>query len=232
MSPIVPLVDVDIANLAIGHLGISNGITSLNPPDQSAPAQACAFHLPKIRDWLLQAAPWNFAYTYIALTSDGSNVPNTTYAFPGWHYAYQYPNDCLQPIAVCTQAGIRYGPQYWSSFWFPFLGLTTVIPKVPFKIIQSQASPGQLAIATDIPAPAFLFYIASVSNYQLWDPMAREALAGYLAHRVGGPLRSEMDKRMAAFQLAESLRNEALAQHLNACQQDKERPSPSVTARW
>lgn len=232
MSPVVPLTDADISNIALSHLGISVGVTSLNPPDQTAQAKACAFHLPKVRDWVTQSAPWNFAYTYAALTSDGSNVPGTTYAFPGWPYAYQYPNDCLQPVAVCTSYGVRYGPVYWANYWAPYVGLNRVIPKIPFKIFQSTASPGQLAIACDIASPAYLFYIASVSNYQLWDPMALQALGGYLAFFVGGTLRADMQKRNDAFQLGESFRTQALAQHLNASQQDLERPSPSVTARW
>lgn len=232
MSPVVPLTDADISNVALSHLGISVGVTSLNPPDQTPQAKACAFWLPKIRNWVLQSAPWNFAYTNFALASDASEVPNTTFAFPGWRYAYQYPNDCLQPVAVSTIYGIRYGPTFWSNFWFPWIGLTTTIPKIPFKVMQSTAVQGQLAIATDIAAPAYLFYIQCVTNYQLWDPMALEALGAYLAHRIGGPLRSDPQKRMEALQLGEDLLNRALAQHLNASQQDIARPSPSVTARW
>lgn len=226
------LADVDIANLALGHLGYTDSITSLDPPDQTAAAQAAAFHLPKIRDWLLQSAPWNFAYKYQALASDASNVAGTTYAFPGYLYAYQYPADCLQPVAVTTYMGIRYGPVFWSNYWFPYVGLNRVIPKIPFKIFQSTANSGQLAIATDIYAPAYLFYIASVDNYALWDPMAREAFAAFLAHRMGGSLRADPQLRAEALQLGTSLRLQALAQHLNAAQQDMERPSPSVTARW
>ena len=156
MSPVIPLVDVDIANMALGLLGITIKVASLDPPDQSVQAAECAFHLPKVRDWLLQSAPWNFADTYIALAPDASNVPGTLYTFPGWHYAYQYPNDCLQPVAVATQAGIRMGSAYWAGHWFPHMGFGRFVPKIPFKIFQSTATPGQLAIATDIPN-AYLF---------------------------------------------------------------------------
>ena len=61
--------------------------------------------------------------------------------------------------------------------------------------------------------------------------MATQSLAGYLASRVGGSLRSDAGKTQAAGQMGEALRLSALAQHLNACQQDFERPSPSVLAR-
>lgn len=236
MSGLIALTDADVANIALSHIGISNSIQSLDPPDQTAQAQACAFHLPKIRDWLLQSAPWNFAYKYQALASDASNVAGTVYAFPGWLYAYQVPNDMLQPIAVTSSIGLRYGPVYWSNFWFPYVGLNRVIPKIPYKLMQSTANPGMMAIATDIGSmtnsAAYLFYIASVDNYGMWDPMAIQALAGFLAHRVGGTLRADPALRQEAIQMAEGLRLQALAQHMNAAQQDPERPSPSVTARW
>jgi hypothetical protein len=236
MSPVVPLVDADIANMAMSHLGIATKIASLNPPDQTIQAQQCAFHLPKIRDWMVQSAPWKFAYKYQALVSDASNVPGTRFAFPGYLYAFQYPNDCLHPIAVTTAMGLRFGPAYWSNYWFPYMGLNRVIPKIPFEVLQSTANPGQLAIATDIGSQggnaAFLFYIASVDNYALWDPMALQALGAYLAHRTGGPLRADAGKVATALQLAEGLKLQALAQNMNAAQQDRERPSPSVMARW
>lgn len=231
MSPVVPLVDVDIANLALGLLGISNGITSLDPPDKTEQAKAAAFHLPKIRDWLLQSAPWNFADTYIALAADASNVPGTQFAYPGWRYAYQYPNDCLQPVAISTQAGLRFGPLYFTNHFRLGTGVNFAVPKIPYKIFQSTAVPGQLAIATDIPN-AYLFYIASVDNYALWDPMATQALSAFLAQRMGGSLRTDGQKVSAAGQMGADLRLQAMAQHMNAAQQDPAPPSPSVSVRW
>ena len=234
MPAIVALADVDLCNMALSHLGISNGIISLNPPDQSLAGQTCAFWYPKSRNFVLQSAPWNFAYTYTTLASDASNVPNTTYAFPGWRYAYQMPNDCLQPIAVVTQSGIRFGAQFWSNWWWPYPSHNFALPKIPFKIFESTATPGQLAIACDINAvaqPVYLFYIACVTNTGLFDPMFSEALSYELASKIGGPLRADLQKIQSAAQTAQSKRLDALAQHMNAAQQDRERASPSILTR-
>lgn len=235
MSALTSLADVNIANIALSHLAISDSIVSLNPPDKTAEARACAFHLPLIRDWLLQSAPWKFAYKYQALASDASSVTGTNFAFPGWRFAYQVPNDMLQPVAVTTAAGLRFGQQFWTGFWGGRAEVGRALPKIPYEIIQSTANPGQLAIATDIASftghGPYLFYIGSVSNYALWDPMATQALGAYLAHRAGGPLRADVQLRQAALQLGDTLRTQALAQHLNAAQEDRERASPSVLAR-
>lgn len=234
MPAIAALADVDICNMALSHLGISTGILSINPPDPSAAGQSCAFWYPKSRNFVLQSAPWNFAYTYQTLASDASQVPGTTWAYPGWRYAYQVPNDCLQAVAVVTAAGLRFGQMYWNGYWWPYPTQMFAMPKIPFKIFESQASPGQLAIACDVNAatqPLYLFYIQCVTNTGLFDPMFSEALSYEIAGKVGGPLRADPQRVSAAQQMAVSRRLDALAQHMNAAQQDRERSSPSILTR-
>lgn len=238
MPAVTALADVDICNMGLGLIGITNTIQSLNPPDPgSEQAKACAFHYPKARDWLQTAAPWNFCYTWVALAADGSNVPGTSYAAPGWAYAYQYPTDCLQPVALCTALGLRYGPVYWSNYWFSQSGINRVMPKVPYQVMQSTANPGSKAIYTDLSSVinggAYLFYIASVTNTAMFDSMFSYCLAAYVGARAGGTLRSADKNRVQmAQQMAESMKLQALAQVMNAAQQDPERPSPSVSVRW
>lgn len=228
MPSVVALADVDIENMALSHIGVSQTITG--PTDQSAAAQVCGFWYPKMRNWLLQSAPWNFAYTDTLLTADG---PNT---LPGWAYAYQYPNDCLQPIAVTTQSGQRLGPVFWCNYWRPYPPQNFAVPKIPFKVIESQNNAGELAIQCDIlatsGAPLYLFYIQCVTNTAMFDPMFIDTLSLYVAARVGKILRADLQKVQAAAQEANAMRLQALAQHLNAAQQDLERDSPSILARW
>ena len=226
MTAISALADVDICNMALSHLGISQQIQSIDLPDQSNQAAACAFWYPKMRNWLLRSAPWNFAYLSQVLASDAT-------VFPGWHYAYQYPNDCLQAVAVTTRAGLRFGNSYWNGFWSngPF---DRNVPKIPFKVVQSQAVAGQQAVLCDLPTtqPAYLFYIQCVTNTAMFDPMFSDALAFYVASRVGGPLRADMNRVKMAAAAAEGMRLQALAQTMNEAQQDLERVSPSISVRW
>jgi len=242
MSTIVAQAEVDIANSALSNLGISTQIDAFT--DKTEPAKACAFWYPKMRNYALRSAPWNFAYTCIALASDSSVAPGqptpptfgVNLPFPGWPYAYQYPNDCLQSIAVTTSAGQRLGPAFWSNWWWPYPAMNYAIPKVPTKIVQSFANPGQLMILCDIQAtagaPLYMFYIQCVTNTAQFDVMFTDYLGWLLGWRVGMTLRSADKAKVQYCQsMAEKMRLEALAQDLNESQQDAARDSPSVLAR-
>lgn len=233
------LSEVDHANMALSHLGVSTGIASFNDPSEQA--KVLSFWYPKCRDQLLRSAPWNFADTYIPLTADGSQVPNVTggtlpavnFAYPGWQFAYQYPADCLQAVAATTIAGVRNGTLMWANFWFPFsFGLNITIPKMPFKVVQSTANPGQRMVLTDLPSPAFLLYIQAVTNTAMFDVMFSDGLSYLIAYKAGGALRANLDRVKSAGQMAEQTRLAALAQALNEAQQDPARESPSTQARW
>lgn len=233
------LSDTDIWNMGLGHLGISVTAQSINPPDNTNQAQVGAFWYSKCRDQLLQSAPWNFAYTNINLVQEpvpSPTGPQQGYAAPGWQYSYQYPGDCLQPIAVTTLAGQRFGPQFWLGYWWPSVGMTLTIPKIPFKVAESEANPGQLCILCDMLAtaqsPLYLFYIQQVTLTAQFDPMFCDALSYLLAWKGGGSLRAAKEKIDDAKGDYERIRLQALAQHLNAAQQDPERDSPSIVARW
>jgi hypothetical protein len=230
MTAITALSEVDHANMALSNLGIAIGIQSFN--DKTAEAKACAVWYSKARDQLLKSAPWGFAYLAQALASDGSNVAGTLFAYPGWRYAFQYPNDCLQAIAVTTVYGQRLGQFYWASYWgYPYQSGLNAWPKIPFKIVQSTAVPGQKAILADIAAPAYLWYISCVTDPAMFDSLFSDALGWLLAAKIGGPLRSSVDKIQAANQMAKSACSSALAQCMNEAQQDPERVSPSISIR-
>lgn len=241
MPSIATLAPVDIANMALSYLGISNA-QSIEPPDDTSQAQACAFWYPICLNELLQMAPWPFAYTSSVLAGDASlagasGTIGGTLAFPGFQYAYQLPNDCLQAIAVTTYAGQRLGPAFWSAWWWPIAGMNYAIPKIPYKIVQSVANPGGQMILCDVQAtpssPLYLFYIQAITNTALFSPLFINALAFDIGWRVGMSLRSANTQKVQYCQtMANKIRLEALAQALNAMQQDQERDSPSVMARW
>jgi hypothetical protein len=239
MTTFATIADVTICNMALSHLGISVTIQSINPPDQTNPANVCAFWYPLCRDELMQSAPWNFGYTNTNLVQEP--VPSVTgpqlgYAAPGWAYSYQYPNDCLQPIAVVTLAGQRFGPQYWLGYWWPSFGMTLTIPKIPYKVAESVANPGALCILCDYLSttqdPLYLYYIQCVTNTAMFDPLYVSALSYLIGWRAGTALRADKQKVADCMAAYKAARLDALAQHLNANQQDLERDSPSIMARW
>ena len=221
---------VDIANMALSNLGIALGIQSFN--DKTAEAKACAFWYPIARNQLLRSAPWNFAYGYQVLASDASNVPGTVMAAPGWSYAYQYPNDCVQAIAVSTVYGTRLKRYYWGCYWgYPYGSAWSGIQKIPYIIGPSTTDEAQKAIFTDLGSPAYLWYIRCVTDTSLYDPMFSDGLSWLLAAKIAGPLRAAADKVQLGNQMARGACAAALAQCMNECQQDPAPDSPSITCR-
>jgi hypothetical protein len=63
--------EVDICNLALGHIGDSATVSSINPPEGSAQAEHCSRFYPIARDSLLEMHNWGFATkrTNLALLS-------------------------------------------------------------------------------------------------------------------------------------------------------------------
>lgn len=86
--------DVDIANLALSHLGDDATVSELDPPEGSDQAEHCATFYPIARDELLERHNWKFCTRRIA--GSPVDVP----AGCGWAYAYAKPNDALQVIGV------------------------------------------------------------------------------------------------------------------------------------
>lgn len=85
--------DIDIANLALGHVGDEATVSSLDPPEGSEQAEHCAQFYPVARDALLEMHTWNFATKRISPAMVSSPVPE-------WQFAYALPNDCLNVVAV------------------------------------------------------------------------------------------------------------------------------------
>lgn len=233
------LADVDIWNMALGHLGISARASSIQAPDNTAQAREGAFWYPKCRDQLLQSAPFDFAYTNTNMVQEpipSPTGPQQGFAAPGWQYSYQYPGDALQIINVTTVSGQRYGPQFWLGYWWPSLGMSLTIPKIPFKVAESKANPGNLCILCDMltsqQSPLYVFYIQKVTLAATYTPLFCDALSYLCAWKSGASLRAEPQKVQQAQADYWRARAEALAQVLNQAQQDPERDSPSVIARW
>lgn len=80
---------VDIANLALSHLGADAVVTSLSPTDGSVESGHCARFLPIARQASLATHQWSFARKRVLLaelTNDSTE----------WAYKYQIPADCLR----------------------------------------------------------------------------------------------------------------------------------------
>lgn len=153
--------DVDIANLALSHIGETAEIIALVPNDGSAQSQLAARFYPMARDELLEMHPWTFAMRRQALTLLGTNEASN------WVYAYAMPSDCLKPRAVLSAAAQLdgEGEQYE---------------------VETNVA-GNKVIYTDMPE-AVLRYTRTLTDTTKFTPMFTAALARNLAAKLAGTI--------------------------------------------
>jgi hypothetical protein len=152
--------EVDIANLALGHLGDDANVASFDPPEGSPQAAHCARFYPIARDTMLEMHPWSFATTTAALAPLG-DPPSE------WFYSYALPTDCLKPLSTYT------------------LGYRLGLDAQPFEL-ESTAD-GQPVIFTNCDA-GMLRYVRRVADPTRFSPLFTEALSWLLASMLAGPV--------------------------------------------
>jgi len=169
---------VGIWNMALGRVGVSETVESLN--DRSKQAEVCRFHWEQARDYALADFPWKFARRRVALADTG-NPPST------WLYSYAYPTDCLFAMALVLP-GIR--QPRWDQ-------------RPAFEIA---ASADQTVIYTDL-EKAELIYTARIEDPNRWDPHFQQVVAWALAELIAIPLSAKpeiVSSAQKGYELAKS----------------------------
>lgn len=175
--------EVDIANLALAHLGDDATVSSLDPPEGSAQAEQCARFYSMARDALLQMHSWGFATKRV----NGALLTSET---DSWDYAYAVPANCLQMLAVLP-------PETSDDYVAPYVTATpsgVTAQQTPYGL-QVQTQPfevetledGTVVVYTD-QEDAVLRFIARVTDASKFPPLFVNALARLLAHYLAGPL--------------------------------------------
>jgi hypothetical protein len=106
------LYKIDIANLALGHLGVSQQIVDLDT-DNTIHAKVVRRHFQSSLETMLEKFEWGFATKFAALTLDGED--------PILAYRYQYlaPTDCLVIRALAVDGDFPQQKQYeWEKLKF------------------------------------------------------------------------------------------------------------------
>lgn len=177
--------DVVICNLALGHLGDTATVASIDPPEGSAQAEHCARFYPIARDSLLEMHTWGFATRrqQLALLSSG---------WPEWSYCYAMPRNALNIIAVLPpDATDDYSaaPAVSSAFdnygaGVPDAAGGQYIPQ-PFSCEVNED--GAQVIYSD-QENAVLRYTSIVSDPTTFSPLFTMALSWHLASMLAGPI--------------------------------------------
>lgn len=166
--------EVQICNLALGHLGRAATIQAIRPPDGSAEADDAAQFYDQARDEVTERHAWPWAARRANLALLATN-PVTS-----WTYAYALPNKFLKTLAV----------------YLP--GEIDDTNMQPFTV--ESANDGSAVLYTNVSA-AVIKYIVSVSDTSKFTPMFVTAFSWLLAHYMAGPITKDVNVVKAMFQM-------------------------------
>lgn len=173
--------EVDICNLALGHLGDTATVSSINPPEGSAQAEHCSRFYPIARDSLLEMHAWGFATTRSTLALLGS-------AWPEWKYCYASPTDALNLLAILPpQADDDYSSANNYGFTqtgIPLIGSGTYTPQT---FSQETLEDGSVVIYTN-QEEAVCRYTRFITDTTVFSPLFVDTLSWYLASYLAGPI--------------------------------------------
>lgn len=176
---------VDICNLALGHLGDTATVASIDPPEGSAQAEHCQRFYPIARDSLLEMHYWNFSMRRIALQQ-------LTNSWPEWKYAYALPADVLNIISILPpDAQDDYSTHFtptdtpvWASNYSPMIAAGRYVPQ-PYTV-ETQSDGTQILLTNQ--ENAVLRYTALVTDPSQFSPLFVMTLSWHLASMLAGPV--------------------------------------------
>jgi len=152
---------VDIANLALSHIGEGTTVSNLTPPDATPAARHCARFYPIARDELLEQHAWTFATARQPLALLALTVA-------GWDYVYEAPSDMIRALEVYELGG---NPNL----------------DTPIKFDVETQTDGTRVIVTN-QADAELRYIFRAVVPERFTPLFTVALSWLLASYIAGPI--------------------------------------------
>ena len=179
---------VEIYNMALGNIGISETVASLE--ERSKAQQVCSRFWDFARDTALAQFPWQFA-TKIATLALIGTPPR------GWLHQYQYPTDCLKAMHL-TPAGRIPRPQ-------------SINERPNFNVGYGDG--GQVIWSNE--EAAELAYVVRITDTGRFPPLFVEALSWKLAQLIATPMTAQtsiVQNAMAGYTQAWQL---AASQDLN-----------------
>lgn len=177
--------EVDICNLALGHLGDNATVASIDPPEGSAQAEHCARFYPIARDTLLELHSWNFA-------SRRAQLAQVDCPWPEWRYAYAQPANTINVVAVLPpQANNDYSQNAYTGSGFGTTSWERRPPAAGLYVPQPFAcetdANGNNVIYTN-QEQAVLRYIVRVEDPTQFSPLFVQTLTWHLASMLAGPV--------------------------------------------
>jgi hypothetical protein len=169
--------EVDICNLALGHLGDDATVSSINPPEGSAQAEHCQRFYPLARDIVLEAHEWGFATRRANLALLTDTPP------PGFAFVYQAPNNCRNIIDLVDPVALTLCPtdercNHWEGSALP-------TDPIPYELETNTA--GVSVIYTNL-ENAQVRYVAGITDTTKFPAQVVDTIAWLLAAYLAGPV--------------------------------------------
>lgn len=194
--------EVTIANLALGHVGISKTISSLDA--STLEASVCKLFFEPARDFALADFDWPWAAQYGALDLVAGTEDEA--ANDDWQFAYRYPASALRFRRLTMPAN-----------------RTADLPPIPWA--PGRDGSGRL-IYTDQTEASGL-WTARITAAEEFDPLFVSMLAWKLAADIAAPLSRDPKLAISCMQVYELEKGKAQAAALNERQAD-----PAPDAEW
>lgn len=172
--------EVDIANLALGHLGDRATVASIDPPEGSAQAEHCQRFYPIARDTLLEMHDWNFATRRMQLAQVESPASS-------WKYAYTLPGDCLMVRAILPRdAQDDYVTNFYDSNFRSYPVNAFAVTTTAEYIVETLDNGTKIILTNQ--EEAVVRYIARVADTTRFSALFTMALSWHLASLLAGPV--------------------------------------------
>lgn len=177
--------EVDICNLALGHLGDNATVASIDPPEGSAQAEHCQRFYSIARDSLLELHNWNFS-------SRRAVLAQVDCPWPEWQYAYASPTNVINVVAILPpQANNDYsqnaytGSGFGTTSWDRRPSAAGLYVPQPYSM-ESDAN-GNDVIYTN-QENAVVRYTVRVEDPTKFSPLFVQTLSWHLASMLAGPV--------------------------------------------
>lgn len=180
------LTKVNICNVALSRIGVSQQIASLT--EGSTESAACALHYDHALEMLLKEVDWGFARRRVTLTAFAGEAPDP------WEYQYEFPANCARPLRIDDKRVTRLREEV-----------------VPFTT-ETDASTGARKILTN-QDDACLIYTYIETDVSRYPAEFADVLAWRMAAELVVPLSQEQKwqdraERRAILGLEMAIRNE------------------------
>jgi hypothetical protein len=167
--------DLDICNIALGHLGITQPVTNITVAPSTKEEKACARLYAHARRTLLERYNWKFAERRAAL------VAATGITLDGWSYAYDLPANFLKARRIVNAFRNEATDQ-----------------KIPFDIVVKDDGSARVLVCDLAPVTTvgqevpILKYTIDVVTPTLFTSYFDHALSWWLADLLAMPLRVDV----------------------------------------